>query len=70
MDICSYDHDEICYEGRDCPLCIKLSEEKEQDQTITSLEKQIEDLQGEIYELKDEIKTYEEIQKMVIEIKE
>lgn len=21
MNLCDYDHDEICYEGRDCPLC-------------------------------------------------
>jgi Zn ribbon nucleic-acid-binding protein len=21
MELCSKDHDEICYEGRDCPAC-------------------------------------------------
>lgn len=26
MQLCSSGHDEVCYEGRDCPACEKISE--------------------------------------------
>jgi len=41
MELCSDDHQEICFEGRSCPLCDAISEK---DKEILSLEEQIEDL--------------------------
>ena len=49
MTLCSENHDEVCYEGRDCPAC-KLFTETE------TLSGTIEDLRDEIAELKDSLK--------------
>ena len=46
MKICSQHHDEIVYDGRDCPLC-------EANQTVADRDKEIEDLCDEIESLKD-----------------
>ena len=51
MNLCSHDHDEICFEGSRCPLC-SLIEEK--DQKIGELNGQISDLQDGILRLKRE----------------
>ena len=29
MNLCSSGHDEICYEGRNCPVCVLISEKVE-----------------------------------------
>jgi len=42
MDICSSGHDEICFEGRKCPLC-ELIKEIEDLQAIIDSEKREED---------------------------
>ena len=42
MDLCSCDHDEVCYEGRTCPVC-DLREEK--DDEIGQLNDRIVDLE-------------------------
>lgn len=41
MNLCSDNHDEICFEGRTCPLCERL--------------KEIEELKSQVSNLKDEI---------------
>lgn len=38
MNLCSYNHEEICFEGRKCPLCETISEK---DQEITSLKEEL-----------------------------
>jgi len=43
MNLCDLKHDEICYEGRDCPLCA----EKE------DLENKLEEARERIKELED-----------------
>lgn len=48
MNLCSSGHDEICHEGRDCPLCAHIKESKE---TISELESKIDELKGEINDL-------------------
>jgi UDP-N-acetylglucosamine transferase subunit ALG13 len=44
MNLCSDDHEEICYEGRQCPLCAKMDEHKqelaEKESTIDNLRNQ------------------------------
>jgi hypothetical protein len=46
MNLCSEGHDEICYEGRNCPLCEKIEE-------IKAYEEQIDDLFVQIDKLKE-----------------
>lgn len=57
MNLCSDDHDEVCYEGRDCPACeVKKEAERNvrnlEDQ-LSALENRIGELEGEIEELKN-----------------
>ena len=47
MKLCNDGHDEVCYEGRDCPVC-------EQVKTISDLEDKIFDLNEEIKKLNEE----------------
>lgn len=51
MNLCSNDHEEVCYEGRSCPACEAIKDgEKECDalaNTIDDLKDQIEELRGE-----------------------
>ena len=37
MNLCDDGHEEVCFEGRNCPVCEKIEE-------IRELEKQIDDL--------------------------
>lgn len=56
MYLCSDDHDEVCYEGTDCPMCelkVEWNEQiKEMESKINSLESEIENLQGQLDEVK------------------
>lgn len=47
MNLCSHNHDEICYEGRDCPLCNELEEIKSLNAEIAKLEAQIKQLENQ-----------------------
>lgn len=47
MNLCADGHDEICYEGRTCPMCNLISEK---DDKISSLESKINELQNVIDE--------------------
>lgn len=44
MYLCNDDHDEICFEGRDCPLCAVISDKNSE---ITKLETTIENLESD-----------------------
>ena len=44
MNLCSDGHDEVCYEGRNCPVCIEIDNSR-------GLEKQIENLEEKISSL-------------------
>ena len=48
MNLCSRYHDEICFEGHDCPVCAIV---KEKDEKISELESQAENLNSEIRDL-------------------
>lgn len=43
MNLCSDGHDEVCYEGRDCPACLI---NKELIETIEDRNKLLEELEG------------------------
>jgi hypothetical protein len=52
MNLCSDGHDEICHEGRKCPVCELIKEHEKNaevlEDKITGLESEIEDLKGQI----------------------
>lgn len=50
MNLCSTNHDEIAYVGRDCPACAAL---EAKDETIAELKRDLDSA-------KDEVKSYEE----------
>ena len=45
MTLCSDGHDEVCFDGRNCPVCAELDNIKDYKKTIETLEKQISDLE-------------------------
>ncbi len=44
MNLCNNDHDEVCYEGRVCPVCDKMTHIESLKDDIATLEKEIEEL--------------------------
>lgn len=56
MNLCSEDHDEICYAGRDCPCC-KIIENK--DQEISDLDDEVTDLKSQVAALESELEDKE-----------
>ncbi len=53
MNLCSDNHEEICYEGRNCPLCAAKSDLSDE---IKTLKQTIDDQEERIAELEEEIK--------------
>ena len=45
LNLCNSVHEEICFEGRNCPLCETIEEKKD-------LEKKLDDMQSELDLLK------------------
>lgn len=56
MELCSYNHDEVCFEGRTCPVCDAVSNS---DREQESLAETIASLRVEIESLKDELRNVE-----------
>jgi polyhydroxyalkanoate synthesis regulator phasin len=56
MYLCDSDHEEVCYEGRECPVC-KIIEEY--DEQITDLEKDVERLESQVEDLEKELQNGE-----------
>ena len=58
MNLCSNDHEEVCYEGRTCPVCdIK----KELQSEIDDLQKANGVLSNDVNELEDRLSEIEEV---------
>lgn len=55
MNLCSDDHDEVCYEGRKCPACEKEKERASLEGEIANLNDKIDDLKLENDDLKSQI---------------
>lgn len=45
MDLCSNGHEEVCYEGKECPACETIDNK---DEVIADLHEKIENLTDEI----------------------
>jgi hypothetical protein len=45
MYLCSDNHDEVCYDSRTCPVCVRIEEIKELEQRLVEAETQIEKLE-------------------------
>lgn len=56
MNLCSDNHDEVCFEGRICPACYALSEKQSE---INDLESKIDTLELHIGDLKSQMKDLE-----------
>lgn len=64
MNICASNHDEVCYEGRHCPVCVVADDlnadiGKYQDK-VSELENQIGELEGTIEDLSTALKDVKE----------
>jgi len=53
MNLCSYGHEEVCYEGRDCPACKILDELKDANKGLDADADEIATLKDRIKELED-----------------
>jgi hypothetical protein len=51
MNLCSDDHDEVCYEGKDCPVCKAISETNEEKDINNGLLDEIKDLKAEVKDM-------------------
>lgn len=47
MNLCNDNHDEVCYEGRRCPVCEKQKELDAANDKISELETKLEEVKGE-----------------------
>jgi uncharacterized protein Yka (UPF0111/DUF47 family) len=47
MNLCDDGHEEVCYEGRSCPVCEKMDEIRELENEIDRLTRDIEEMEGE-----------------------
>lgn len=52
MNLCNDEHEEVCYEGRNCPAC---KERESRLETERDSEKEIERLNEKIDELRDQL---------------
>lgn len=48
MNLCNDQHDEIVYEGRNCPLCAALDYNKELDETVADLKNKLEAAESDL----------------------
>lgn len=48
MTLCSDGHNEVCYDGKTCPVCAAIDERKDVERAIKDLEEEIEELKEEI----------------------
>jgi predicted RNase H-like nuclease (RuvC/YqgF family) len=51
MNLCSDNHDEVCFESRSCPVCELISDENTK---IESLEEQIQELKQKLEQAESE----------------
>ena len=57
MELCSSGHDEVCFEGRQCPVCEAISDKNQETEDMI---KEIDDLKDENRSLTDDLKKAEE----------
>lgn len=54
MSICEYSHPEVCFEGRQCPICEVLADKEKQ---IEGLQDSLREAESTIAELKKDIES-------------
>jgi uncharacterized Zn ribbon protein len=55
MNLCSHNHEEVCYDDRKkCPVCEKMDEWADYEKSATE---EIKDLKGQIADLEDKLNT-------------
>jgi hypothetical protein len=53
MNLCSEGHDEVCYEGNNCPACEMKEDRNYFEEEVSKRDEQIEKLENEIIELEN-----------------
>ena len=48
MTLCDDGHDEVCYDGRNCPACELLAIISKKEDEIENLKDEVKDLEGRI----------------------
>ena len=55
MNLCSENHDEICFDGHRCPMCVMRDDMQvtldNRDKTISYLQSDVKDLEEEVEDL-------------------
>lgn len=49
MELCEDGHDQVCYDGRNCPVCEELKKSSDMEDMIYDLEEEIKELKGRVY---------------------
>lgn len=52
MNLCNSGHDEVCFEGRTCPVCAKT---EEAEREAATLQEKIDNLEGTVTQLETEL---------------
>jgi hypothetical protein len=48
MNLCDDEHDEVCFESRNCPVCATVQLLKEAEQEVEDWKEKVESLESEI----------------------
>lgn len=56
MNLCNDGHEEVCYESRNCPACIMKDERDGYEKDIEQAQDTISELKAEVNELEDKVK--------------
>lgn len=48
MELCEDGHDQVCYDGRNCPVCEELKKSSDMEDKIYDLEEEIKELKGRV----------------------
>jgi hypothetical protein len=51
MELCSHNHDEVCYECRKCPVCELQDQLEEKKTEVGTLENRVQELENEVNNL-------------------
>lgn len=55
MNLCEDDHDEVCYEGRNCPACAMKQQFSTAEDTILQLREELNDTNDALSDARKEI---------------
>jgi len=58
LNVCGSGHEDIAYEGLDCPLCELMEDKDEALRLIEVAEEEIRDLKTQVKDLEEDLKFY------------